>query len=260
MYRMFVDEVGHPDLRASVDVNQRYLSLTGIIFDLEYHDGFVGPLLERFKAHHFAPLATGKPIILHRKELLNKNYPFECLRDPEKEAVFNRHLLWMLNKLDYVVISATIDKLEHLNRYSVWHHHPYHYCQEVLLERFAMWLNRRGQVGDVYAESRGRREDRLLKKAFRYIYNNGTPHMRSSEFQRCLREKEVKLYKKAANLAGLQLADLIAHPSFKTMLARQNRQSLPENFGGQIGKILEDKKYDRSPWGKIEGYGRKWLP
>ncbi len=260
MYRMFVDEVGHADLKASQDPKQRYLSLTGIIFKLEYHEGKVTELVERLKARHFPSRSDGAPLVFHRKELVNGNYPFDALRDPKKKEEFDSHLLWLIQNLDYAVISTTIDKLEHLNRYTVWHHHPYHYCQEVLLERYVMWLRRRGEKGDVYAESRGRREDRLLKKAFRFIYNNGSPHMRSGDFQGCLLEKEVKLYRKSANIAGLQIADLIAHPSFKVMLARRNRQGIPDNFGGKIGRILEESKYDRSRTGQIEGYGRKWLP
>ena len=241
MYRMYVDEVGHADLRASQDPKQRYLSLTGIIFNREYHDATVAPLLERLKLRHFPPRADGSPLIFHRKELVNGNYPFDALRDTEKKEVFDEHLLWLLRKLEYVVFSTTIDKLEHLNRYTVWHYHPYHYCQEVILERYVMWLRRRGAKGDVFAESRGRREDFLLKKAFRFIYNNGTSHMKKDDFQNCLLQNDVKLFRKSANIAGLQLADLIAHPSFKVMMARKSKQALPENFGGEIGKILEER-------------------
>jgi hypothetical protein len=260
MHRMYVDEVGHADLRASNDPKQRYLSLTGVVFDLEYHDTTVTQLVERLKQRHFSPRADGQPLVFHRKELVNGNYPFNALQDQERKKEFDEHLLWLLQRLDYVVLSTTIDKLEHLNHYTVWHHHPYHYCQEVLLERYAMWLNRRGERGDVFAESRGRREDFLLKKAFRFIYSNGTQHMRKADFQACLSQGDVKLYRKTANLAGLQLADLIAHPSFKVMMSKKNRQALPANFGGKIGKILEESKYDRSRHGQIEGYGRKWLP
>ena len=72
--------------------------------------------------------------------------------------------------------------------------------------------------------------------------------------------KELKVKLKANNIAGLQLADLIAHPSFKATLARHQKQPLASNFGGQIAQILEDMKYYRSPDGQIDGWGRKWLP
>jgi hypothetical protein len=35
-YRMYVDEVGNPDLGSSGNPNHRYLSLTGVMIDLEY--------------------------------------------------------------------------------------------------------------------------------------------------------------------------------------------------------------------------------
>jgi hypothetical protein len=36
MYRLYVDETGNADLRASRDANHRYLSLTGIAMNLSY--------------------------------------------------------------------------------------------------------------------------------------------------------------------------------------------------------------------------------
>lgn len=257
---MFVDEVGHADLKACADPNGRYLSLTGVIFDLSYYEKTVERWVERLKAKHFEPLPTGKPLILHRKELVNKNWPFAALRDREREAAFNEDLLTVLRELDYTVLSVAIDKLEHVNRYAVWRHHPYHYCQEVLLERFAMWLRRRNAQGNVYAESRGRRDDRELKRASRFIYQHGTSFLGREVLQSVLSTEDVKVFPKSQNVAGLQFADLVAHPSFKRMMARAAGRDLPENFGGKIATILETQKYDRSPSGRIEGWGCKWLP
>jgi hypothetical protein len=79
-------------------------------------------------------------------------------------------------------------------------------------------------------------------------------------FQQHLTSKELKLKNKADNIAGLQLADLIAHPSFKATLLRQKGEPLPDNFGGRVAAILEGGKYRCSPAGKIDGWGRKWLP
>jgi uncharacterized protein DUF3800 len=246
MYRIFIDEVGHADLGSCQDPNGRYLSLTGIVFELEYYSRVVVRWVERLKAKHFPPLPNSRPLILHRKELVNKNWPFTVLRDPAREEAFNHDLLMVLDRLEYVVLTATIDKLEHVNRYAVWRHHPYHYCQEIILERYATWLNRRNATGDVFAESRGRRDDFQLKKAVRFIFNKGTNFVGRQDFQRALVSEDIKLYKKGEDIAGLQLADLIAHPSFKWMMARRAGQPLPQTFGGEIAKILEAKKYDRS--------------
>ncbi len=59
---------------------------------------------------------------------------------------------------------------------------------------------------------------------------------------------------------GLQLADIIAHPSFRAILAHREHQSLADNFGGKIAKILEASKYVRGPDGQIDKWGREWLP
>ncbi len=84
--------------------------------------------------------------------------------------------------------------------------------------------------------------------------------MRPEEFAARLTSRQLKVKAKANNIAGLQLADLLAHPSFRATLARHQGEPLPNNFGGQIAQILEDSKYSRSLRGRIEGWGRKWLP
>ncbi|HEX6901725.1 MAG TPA: DUF3800 domain-containing protein [Thermoanaerobaculia bacterium] len=257
-YRMFVDEVGHADLGNANDPNGRYLSLTGVVFEVDYHDRTVTAWLDRLKDKHFGSLPNGRPIILHRKELVNKNWPFQALRNADVEREFNQDLMTCLEKLRYMVLTVTIDKLEHVNRYTVWRHHPYHYCLQVLVERYTLWLNRRDSSGDIFAESRGRRDDFQLKKAFRYIYNRGTDYMPREDIQRALVSEDLKVFRKKENLAGLQLADLIAHPSFRCMMARRSNEALPDNFGGKIAQILEYDKYDRNSSGKI--WGCKWLP
>lgn len=260
MLRMYVDEVGNSDLKASSEPNHRYLSLTGVVFALDHVDRVVAPQLEALKRRYFKRHVDEPPLIFHRKELLNKNYPFQALREPAVEASFNRDLLHLLRTFRYRVITAVIDKLEHCERYPAWRYHPYHYCQAVLVERYVAALASVGKRGDVLAESRGTRDDRELSAAYRYIYSNGSGTVSRELFEKHLTSKELKLKKKVDNIAGLQLADLIAHPSFKATLARRNGQDLPSDFGGQIAKILEEGKYRCSPEGRIEGWGRKWLP
>jgi len=259
MLRMYVDEVGNADLNASQDPNHRYLSLTGVVFELDYVDRVVAPELEALKRRYFKA-HVDEPLVFHRKELVNRKYPFHALREPPVEAAFNADLLSLLARLQYKVITAVIDKLEHCQKYPERQHHPYHYCQEVLLERYVSSMERVGKVGDVLAESRGTRPDRELKNAYQEIYNHGTEWVAAEVFQRHLTSKELKLRRKVDNIAGLQLADLIAHPSFKATLLRQKGEPLPENFSGRVAALLEAGKYRCSPTGRIDGWGRKWLP
>jgi hypothetical protein len=79
-------------------------------------------------------------------------------------------------------------------------------------------------------------------------------------FRQRLTSCELKLKKKGDNIAGLQLADLVAHASFRAVLARAQNQALPDTFGGRIARILEASKCDRSASGRLDGWGRKMLP
>src|SRR6266540_5160433 len=138
-YLMYIDEVGNSDLNASQNPDHRYLSLTGVIIELQHVDTVVFPSLETLKRKYFGS-HPDEPIILHRKELVNKKFPFENLRDPAVEQAFNGDLLRLLTGLDYTVLTAVIDKQEHNQRYKVWRFDPYHYCLTVLVERFVRWL------------------------------------------------------------------------------------------------------------------------
>ena len=258
-YRLYIDEVGNSDLGSSKDPNHRYLSLTGVILELDYVATTVFPTIEAMKRDFFNS-HPDEPVILHRKELVNKNFPFENLRDPAKEAAFNQSFLNIIQTLDYAVITVTIDKLEHNQRYQAWRFDPYHYCMTVAVERYLFWLRNKNAVGDVMAESRSGKPDRRLKDSFERVFINGSDFLEPEIFGIHLTSKQLKVKSKDYNIAGLQLADSIAHPSFRTMLARKANQPLPNNFGGKIGQILEDSKYIRSFSGQIDGWGRKWLP
>jgi len=58
-------------------------------------------------------------------------------------------------------------------------------------------------------------------------------HKAVEEFGRFLTSRQLKVKQKTNNVAGLQIADLVAHPSYRATLARKNKQSLPLNFGGE---------------------------
>lgn len=90
--------------------------------------------------------------------------------------------------------------------------------------------------------------------------DSGSQFVARQDFAKQLTSRQLKVKPKANNIAGLQIADVIAHPSYRATLARHEQQPLPPNFGGKIAEILENVKYDRDHRGAIEGWGRKWLP
>lgn len=258
---MYIDEVGNHDLGHVEDPNQRFLSLTGVILEGEYTRTVIQPEMEALKRTFFRE-DPDEPIILHRKEIVNRRRAFQVLREPEMERQFNAAVLAALNRWDLRVVTIVIDKKAHREQYRVWRYQPYHYCLAVLLERYVLFLQRQGHMGDVMVESRGGAEDRRLADSYQRLFEWGTDYVPQSEWQQSLSSSQLKVKPKSMNIAGLQIADLVAHQSRREVL-RENGLIVNDReiFGDQICDILRQAKYLRdSHSGQIGGYGKKLLP
>jgi hypothetical protein len=106
---MYIDEVGNPDLNSSDNPLHRFLSLTGVIIDLDYVRDNLFPLMEGLKAKYFS-YHPDEPLIFHRKELVNAKYPFQALKDENIKNCFDRDLIQHLNDWEYTVITVCLDK------------------------------------------------------------------------------------------------------------------------------------------------------
>lgn len=254
-YRIYIDEVGNPDLESSDNPNHRFLSLTWVILELDHVETMVYPQMEALKAKFFRS-HPDEPVIFHRKEMVNGKPPFECLKEPEIQKKFDCELLNLMEVWDYIVITVCLDKKKHKETYATWRYDPYHYCLAVLLERFVFFLNRMNSQGDVMAESRGGKEDMRLKSSFTRLWKDGTDYVAPDQFQRALTSKQLKVKPKANNISGLQLADLVAHPSRNEILKEQGFLEREIGiFAKEVIKILQEK-YDHQE-GRM--FGKKFL-
>lgn len=258
-YRLYVDEVGNSDIKSSENIEHRYLSLTGVAFELDYVSKTLYPELEQIK-NDFFNSHPDDPIIFHRKEILRKKPPFSVLQNEELLKKFNHTILEKLREWDYTVFSVIIDKKEHDERYSTWKYDPYHYCQEILIERFRLFLDVNNFTGDIMFESRGGKEDSRLKRSYRNIMESGTHNLSREDLELHYTSKEVKVKPKSANVSGLQIADLIAHPArrwfFKNLLNLDDGEA---TFADEVIRILVSDKFFKYK-DKLLGYGVKKLP
>jgi len=112
----------------------------------------------------------------------------------------------------------------------------------------------------VLAESRGGSEDIQLKEAYKRVYNAGTRYREPDFFQDVLSSKEIKLKPKSKNIAGLQLADILAHPVKQSILQENKKISDPGNiFGEKICEVIKIK-YNRHLYQEcIKGCGRIFI-
>lgn len=261
--RLYIDESGDHTYREIDQPEKRYLSLIGCVFRMSDLAEFTHEL-EELKYRHFGSYPhrdPDEPIILHRNDIINRRGPFSLLRNQEVEEAFNKDLLHMFKTAPYMIIAVVIDKKQHLERYGDFAFHPYHYCLTAILDRYCGYLNYFNCEGDVLAEARGGTEDTQLKSAYRRTYESGSLLFRPPFHQKALTSKEIKLKPKKANVAGLQVADLLAYPVKQEMLLEKNRIPDPGQIFGKEICVAIRSKYNRQKWtGQIWGYGKIWLP
>lgn len=257
-YRLYIDESGDHTYKLLDDMSHRYLALLGVWF--RQTDDYVAfaDALETFKRDIFGP-RPDKPVVLHRSDIINQKGAFGLLCNSKVSEKFDDGVLDVVRRSRFKMTCVVIDKQEHLERYAS-PFHPYHYCLAAILDRYSGWLNYKNAVGDVMAESRGREEDLQLKQAYRRVYRSGTLMFDHKHHQRALTSQDIKLRPKSANIAGLQLADVLAYPVKQAMLIEKGIVTDPgDNFGKQIC-LAARGKFNMNEWThQVEGYGKVWL-
>lgn len=234
--------------------DKRYLGLTGCIFKLEYYREYFNPTFEAFKRDFFDP---DEQVILHAKEIMQRQGAFHILQDEETAKHFDAGIIDLIANAEYIIINVVIDKKNHIENYGSFAWHPYNYCLAVMLERYCFFLKSLRAKGDVIAECRGKNEDFELKNAYSRIYCDGTRFKSKIFFQQYLTSKEIKIKPKKNNVAGLQLADILAYPLKKYTLLQKGLLPIPEEdlFWLKIIDTAKSKIYCRNTDGCIDGYG-----
>ena len=77
------------------------------------------------------------------------------LGNPNVRARFDEAILGVMREADYTVITIFLDKLGMDGKFHWERGHPYHFLMEVLVEKYALCLERRNSIGDIMPEARG---------------------------------------------------------------------------------------------------------
>ena len=153
-----------------------------------------------------------------------------------------------MSELSYSVVACAIHKDQHLTRYGVAALDPYLLSLNVLVERFCMDVGNVEGGGLIVAERRDTTLDHELDLAWLNLKIQGTRFMQAKQIEK--RVLALNLRDKKANIAGLQLADLVVTPIGRKVLGK----TVKEDY-----QVVE-QKFRRSPKGKIDGYGLVVLP
>ncbi|WP_130419022.1 DUF3800 domain-containing protein [Edaphobacter modestus] len=113
MYRLFIDEFGHDNINTRNDPNEQFLSLTGVVLDL---DGAHLNLTEQMNALKIAAFGSDA-VVLHRREIIDKKPPpFDALANDGIREAFTQGLIKMVNDAEYTALTVLIDKKEHFEK------------------------------------------------------------------------------------------------------------------------------------------------
>jgi hypothetical protein len=257
-YRLYVDESGDHVFRKLDELHHRFLCLLGCWFADKDYVRFHQEL-EVFKQGHL-PHSPDEPLILHREDLVNQRGTFWRLRDPSVREAFDRDLLELIARSQFKTVAVVIDKKELQAKYPT-PAHPYHLAMGFLLQRYCGYLNHINRSGDVLAESRGKNENVLLMDSYSRHYTRGAWHMKAEAFQRALTSSKLKVKPKTANIAGLQMADLLANPLRRFILLEQGLLGEPLGpFAERLLEVAEPKLNRQLYTGRVDGYGTVFFP
>jgi hypothetical protein len=158
---------------------------------------------------------------LHSRDIRKAEGPFCILQNPARRAQFLADVSNLMATLPYELFIVGIHKERLCNRY-VKAANPYDLGLTFIMERVLHCLEQRAQrILPLIAEARGENEDNEFKATFYDLTTQGTDYVSSSRIQQC--RFPLQFQDKRKNIAGIQLADLCAHPAARHILKPEQR-------------------------------------
>lgn len=243
MYKIFLDESGDHNLKV-IDPNHPVFALVGCIFEEKYYKEEVTKKINELKNKYF----NSTEVILHSRDIRKQETkPFLALRKKEIRENFYKDLNNLIINLYLTIISSVINKHKLKEQYGNHSDNPYYLSLGFIMERYAIFLREKGEVGSIMIESRTSADNNLLYLAYSKTMLQGTGFMKANEFRE--RIKDLVFISKKENEIGTQLADLIAYPIATHILPNRDKRAF---------EIIKPKI--RSKRGEIFGYGLKIFP
>jgi len=230
----FLDECGdHSLTKIDKDFPLFVLSLV-LVRRSEYVETIL-PAVNEFKLRYW----DHEGVNLHSRDIRKAEGPFRILQNPIRRQRFMEALSELMRSLPYELFVVGIRKQLLTDRYADATD-PYQLALKFVMERLVGYLERHNQVAlPLIVEGRGRNEDNELKATFYDLTNHGSEYVAKERFQK--RRFLLQFHDKRENIAGIQLADLCAHPSARKIL-KPSQENRPY-------EIVKDHMYGGLGWG-----------
>lgn len=211
---MFLDESGNHALTQAEGDQYPVFVLGGVIAEVNYAESVIAGRLRQFKRDLFGR----DDLILHTADISRNRNGFERLKEPDFRQRFYDEINTLMRELRYTVVACAVKKDELFGRYGMAAVDPYLLSLDVLIQQFCFEIGDVPDGGVVYAEKRSPVLDRELDIAWLNLKVQGTRRIRATTISE--RITHLQTLPKAANVAGLQLADLVVSPIGRYVLGK----------------------------------------
>lgn len=215
---LYLDESGNHGL-IDRDPDYPVFVLGGVITDESYVHEVIEPSLRRLKRELFGDEA----LILHTADITRNRNGFERLLDRAFRDEFYGRLNVLMRRLEYEVVACVVRKQPTYAGIGLGSVDPYLLSLNVLVERFCFDIGDVEEGGTIVAEKRSPVLDRQLDIAWLNLKVQGTGRVRAIEVDKRIRGLETR--SKGANVAGLQLADLVVSPIGRHVLGKSSHEA-----------------------------------
>lgn len=201
-YVVYVDESGDHSL-GSIDTGYPVFVLALCVFHKRHYSERIIPAVEKLKFNYFGH----DSVVLHETDIRKQRGAFTLLSHRPRREEFMAWLTDIMVQSNFILMACVVDKVR-LSRSEGETTNPYHIALDMCLQRLHEFLAEKGQDGlqtHVVVECRGKKEDRELELEFRRICDGNGSQARKLPFHIVFADKKT-------NLAGLQVADLVARP------------------------------------------------
>lgn len=211
-YIAFFDECGDHSL-TKIDKDFPLFLLCTVIVEREVYATQIIPTISAFKLRYFAH----EGINLHSREIRKADGPFNILQHQTVRQSFLADLSKVMAKLPFTLFITAIQKNDYVKRYGLEARNPYDVALEYSFERILHFMESCGETQlPVIAEARGQQEDDALRASFHKLMTQGTYYNSAERFQKLI--CPISFRRKNDNIAGIQVADLCAHPTARHLL------------------------------------------
>lgn len=211
-YIVFLDECGDHTMD-SIDRDFPLFLLSAVVVKRDDYQKLIIPEMAKLKLNFW----DHEGVNLHSRDIRKAKGAFSFLQVSEVRHSFLTALSELMRNLPYNLFISAIRKDRHLNLKGVNADNPYELALEHTLDKLVHFMSIQGVSSLPFVgEARGKNEDQSLQATFYRMMNEGTSRIEKSKVRDL--DCALSFRRKFDNIAGIQLADLCAHPCARKIL------------------------------------------